>query len=136
MLTWIGLYIWRTGMSFGSCSHQLVESSVYTLVWEHWGATTLSEEEIFCFIFTNQWKIMNRSTFLLFCYKWFSHPSWHPDPVAKKNYILSNFPCSLRKTSHGFTANKPKIMVLVPMDGNHTSTMVLLFQIIVYKDVW
>ncbi len=41
--------------------------------------------------------------------------------------ILSDFPCSLTKISHGFTMNKPKIMILVAMDGNHNLTMFFFF---------
>ncbi len=48
--------------------------------------------------------------------------------------ILSEFPCSLRKISHGFNTNKTKNHGS-SSHGNHKLTMVLLLQIIIYKEV-
>ncbi len=48
--------------------------------------------------------------------------------------ILSDFPCSLIKIKHGFTMNKTKNHGSCS-HGNHKLTMVLLLQIIVYKEV-
>ncbi len=44
--------------------------------------------------------------------------------------ILSEFPCSLTKVSHGFNTNKKKIMVLIAMVTAYILTMVLLLQIL------
>ncbi len=48
--------------------------------------------------------------------------------------ILSDIPCSLTKISHGFTKNKTKNHGSCN-HGNHKLTMVLILQIIVYKEV-
>ncbi len=49
--------------------------------------------------------------------------------------ILSEFPCSLTKVSHGFNTQKIIIMVLIAMVTAYILTMVLLLQIIIYKEV-
>ncbi len=48
--------------------------------------------------------------------------------------ILSEFPCSLMKISHGFNTNKTKNHGSCS-HGNHKLTMVLFLQIIIYKEV-